>query len=83
MVLLKREYLANAHQHGVCLGIERASQSSSLPIVMQQIDIVVEAINILVDQGINPPVWRSGNAPGGDEWNQQFLERFKHKVKAL
>lgn len=45
--------------------------------------IVVEAINILVDSGNNPPVWRSGNAPGGDEWNQQFLDRFKRQVRAL
>lgn len=45
--------------------------------------IVVEAINLLVDSGINPPVWRSGNAPGGDEWNQQFIDRFKNKVRAL
>lgn len=45
--------------------------------------IVVEAINMLVNEGINPPVWRSGNAPGGDEWNQQFLERFRGKVRML
>ena len=45
--------------------------------------IVVEAINLLADSGINPPVWSSGNAPGGDEWNQQFIDRFKNKVRAL
>ena len=45
--------------------------------------IVVEAINLLADSGINPPVWRSGNAPGGDEWNRQFIDRFKNKVRAL
>lgn len=45
--------------------------------------IVVEAINLLVNRGINPPVWRSGNAPGGDEWNNQFLATFKDKVRCL
>ena len=45
--------------------------------------IVVEAINILVDRGINPPVWRSGNCPGGDEWNNQFIERFRGAVRCL
>lgn len=45
--------------------------------------IVVEAINMLVNEGINPPVWRSGNAPGGDEWNNQFLDRFYGKIKCL
>ena len=45
--------------------------------------IVVEAINILVNEGINPPVWRSGNCPGGDEWNNQFIERFRGVVRCL
>lgn len=45
--------------------------------------IVVEAINILVNRGINPPVWRSGNCPGGDEWNNRFLERFRGAVRCL
>ncbi|MEG2020553.1 MAG: SIS domain-containing protein, partial [Oscillospiraceae bacterium] len=45
--------------------------------------MVVEAINMLVNEGINPPVWRSGNAPGGDEWNNQFVSKFKDKVRCL
>lgn len=45
--------------------------------------IVVEAINMLVNEGINPPVWRSGNCPGGDEWNNQFIERFRGAVRCL
>ena len=45
--------------------------------------IFIEAIGMLVEKGINPPVWRSGNAPGGDEWNNQFIERFRGKVRCL
>lgn len=45
--------------------------------------IVIETINMLVNEGVNPPVWRSGNAPGGDEWNNQFLDRFRGKVRCL
>ncbi len=45
--------------------------------------IIIEAINMLVAEGINPPVWRSGNCPGGDEWNNQFLGRFRDKVRCL
>ncbi len=45
--------------------------------------IVIEAIQNLVSNGINPPVWRSGNAPGGDEWNQQFLDRFRSRIRML
>jgi uncharacterized phosphosugar-binding protein len=45
--------------------------------------IMVEAINMLVNEGIDPPVWRSGNCPGGDEWNNQFLDRFRDRVRCL
>ena len=45
--------------------------------------IVVEAINMLVNEGVNPPVWRSGNCPGGDEWNAQFIDRFKGDIRCL
>ncbi|MFC6652009.1 sugar isomerase domain-containing protein [Paenibacillus rhizoplanae] len=34
-------------------------------------------------KGIEVPVWRSGNAPGGDEWNNRFIERFKGRVRWL
>lgn len=45
--------------------------------------VVVEAINMLVNEGVNPPVWRSGNCPGGDDWNNQFLSRFRGAVRCL
>lgn len=45
--------------------------------------IVVEAINMMVNDGVNPPVWRSGNCAGGDEWNNQFLARFRNRVRCL
>ena len=45
--------------------------------------VVIEAINMMVNEGINPPVWRSGNCPGGDEWNNQFLDRFRNCVRCL
>lgn len=45
--------------------------------------IVIEAINMMVEEGVNPPVWRSGNCPGGDEWNSQFIDRFKGYIRCL
>ncbi len=45
--------------------------------------VVVEAINMLVSEGVNPPVWRSGNCPGGDAWNNQFLDKFRGAVRCL
>ena len=45
--------------------------------------IVVEAINMLAGEGIEPPIWRSSNSVGGDEWNKQFLDKFLGKVRCL
>ncbi|WP_248758349.1 sugar isomerase domain-containing protein [Pseudarthrobacter sp. SSS035] len=40
-------------------------------------------IRELHERNIEPPVWRSGNAPGGDEANKKFLDRFKGRVHSL
>jgi len=45
--------------------------------------LVLETIQILAGRGIVPPIWRSANAPGGDEWNNQFLDRFKGRIRHL
>lgn len=45
--------------------------------------VVIEAINMMVNEGIKPPVWMSGNAPGGDEWNNQFMNKFRDKIRML
>ncbi|QTQ16408.1 sugar isomerase domain-containing protein [Treponema parvum] len=45
--------------------------------------IITEAINMLVNEGINPPVWRSGNCPGGDEWNNRFIDKFRKSIRSL
>lgn len=33
--------------------------------------------------GGDVPMWRSGNAPGGDEANARFIDRFKGRVRCL
>ena len=45
--------------------------------------VVIEAINMLVNEGVEPPIWRSGNCPGGDAWNNQFIDRFRGLVRCL
>lgn len=45
--------------------------------------LVIRTVAALRQRGIEPPVWRSGNAPGGDEANARFLARFRERVKAL
>ena len=45
--------------------------------------IVAETVAILQQRKITPPIWRSGNAPGGDEWNKQFIKDFKRRIPKL
>jgi uncharacterized phosphosugar-binding protein len=41
------------------------------------------AILLLVERGIDPPVWRSKNSPGGDEANARFINRFSERITHL
>lgn len=45
--------------------------------------LMLTVIDLLAKRGIEPPIWRSGNAPGGDAWNNQFMDRFEGKIKHL
>ena len=44
---------------------------------------MIRTVAKLLDRGIEPPVWRSGNAPGGDEANGRFLSRFRAASRTL
>lgn len=45
--------------------------------------LVIRTVAKLIDRGVEPPIWRSGNAPGGDEANARFLARFRDRVRWL
>lgn len=45
--------------------------------------LVIRTVALLVERGIDPPVWRSGNAPGGDAANARFIDRFRGRVRSL
>ncbi|WP_406046872.1 sugar isomerase domain-containing protein [Kribbella sp. NBC_00889] len=45
--------------------------------------MVLATIERLIEQDVVPPVWRSGNAPGGDEANAAFVGRFRERVRWL
>jgi uncharacterized phosphosugar-binding protein len=45
--------------------------------------LTIRTVATLVERGLEPPVWRSGNAPGGDAANARFIGRFRHRVRAL
>lgn len=43
----------------------------------------IETVRQCVERGVEPPVWRSANAPGGDEYNSQFVDKYSPRVKML
>lgn len=45
--------------------------------------IVLATLEELTNRGIQPPMWRSGNAPGGDEANARFIDEFRGRVRCL
>jgi len=45
--------------------------------------LMLEAIAELARRGIDPPIWRSGNSPGGDEANRGVIARYGQRVKRL
>lgn len=45
--------------------------------------MVLATIEQLVATGTSVPIWRSGNAPGGDEANSRFLDQFRDRVRSL
>jgi uncharacterized phosphosugar-binding protein len=45
--------------------------------------MVIEAVAAMVERGLKPPVFRSANLPGGDEFNAELIARYRHRVKDL
>jgi len=45
--------------------------------------MVIETVAELVARGIEPPIFRSANLPGGDEFNARLLARYRDRVKDL
>jgi uncharacterized phosphosugar-binding protein len=43
--------------------------------------IIVQTIQNLLESGIDPPVFRSGNLDGSDQFNSQFLQRYRGRIK--
>ena len=43
----------------------------------------IAAVRQCVAKGVKPPVWSSANAPGGDELNAQYVEKYSPRVKCL
>ena len=56
--------------------------STVMNVVIMQ-TIVVAAVKMLVEQGLQPPVFKSANVDGSDEWNAEQLKRLGPRVPTL
>jgi uncharacterized phosphosugar-binding protein len=45
--------------------------------------LMIEAIGLLAERGIDPPIWQSANSPGGDEANADHILKYRHRIKGL
>jgi uncharacterized phosphosugar-binding protein len=45
--------------------------------------IEIEAIQYMINNGMQPPVWVSGNLRDGDEKNQRYIDEYYYKVKVM
>ncbi len=45
--------------------------------------LVIHTVARLAKGGLEPPIWRSGNAPDGDRMNARFIARFRDRVRSL
>ncbi len=43
--------------------------------------VIVQTIQNLLDRGIQPPVFRSGNLDGSDEFNRHYLKQYEGRIK--
>ena len=61
----------------------KVASSSTLAICFIVNCLTALVVEKLVQKGINPPVWKSGNVPGGDEANKKYLEKYFARVRHL
>ena len=45
--------------------------------------IIARAIEMLVERGIEPPIWQSANTPGGDQANANHITQYQSRVRHL
>jgi len=62
---------------------QKVAPTSSLGTAFVLHCLVATTVEELVRRGITPPVWRSGNLPGGDEANQQHMDKYLRQIKFL
>ena len=56
---------------------------STLTTTLLMESMVVQAVEFLAQSGFEPPVFTSGNVPGGPEKNKHLIEQYRQRVRLL
>jgi uncharacterized phosphosugar-binding protein len=62
---------------------QKFAPTSTIALAFTEHAIIAQAIEILWQKGIEPPIWQSANTPGGDEAAAKYKEKYRPRVKHL
>ncbi|MCI5774148.1 MAG: SIS domain-containing protein [Erysipelotrichaceae bacterium] len=62
---------------------EKFCSTSTVVTMTLLLGIIGEAIQIMADQGFEPPIWVSGNLDRGDQVNNEYLRKYKGKIDII
>ena len=62
---------------------ERIGPGSTIANAFILHSLIIAAVEHLVSLGVAPPVWKSANAPGGDDANRRYIAEYSGRLKHL
>jgi uncharacterized phosphosugar-binding protein len=45
--------------------------------------MVIETVRLLKERGVEPPIWISGNMPGGQEAGQKLIAKYRSRIRLM
>jgi uncharacterized phosphosugar-binding protein len=62
---------------------EKLGPASTIANAFIMHSLVIAAAEHMVSLGVAPPVWKSANAPGGDEANRRYIAEYTGRIRHL
>jgi uncharacterized phosphosugar-binding protein len=62
---------------------QKIGPSSTLAVCFALNSLSATVVAELLRRGLNPPVWRSANVEGGDQYNKQYIEKYITRIPHL
>ena len=62
---------------------QRFAPISTIALSFTENLIVCRTVELLIEKGVQPPVWRSSNTAGGDDANARYIEKYGSRVASL